>query len=249
MTSSAGVSRSEAEFFDQHIGDKGDFNPFADRGWDTLRKRFEEMALASARGKVDLLDVGCGTGQSRRIYAGHTKRYVGIDLSSRAIEVASASHPDAEWKVADAAATPFDAGSFDVVAFSSVLHHIPDFTRVLVEARRVLRPGGVVFAFDPNLRHPAMFMFRHPKSPFYLAEGVSPNECPLLPGQLKRAFAAAGLVDIRQRCQADIPYRAVAPKLINALLSVYNAGDRVMEKLGIGRLVGSFVITSARAPG
>jgi ubiquinone/menaquinone biosynthesis C-methylase UbiE len=239
------VSTREAEFFDRYVKDKGDFNPFADRGWRTLQKRFEEMI--QPQGKINLLDVGCGTGQSRQIYKPYTKRYLGIDLSPEAIEIAKHKHPEAEWQVADATQTPFEPHSFDVVAFSSVLHHIPDFTRALVEAKRLLRPGGKVFAFDPNLRHPAMFLFRNPKSPFYLKAGVSPNERPLWPVELRKAFEAAGLTDIRQRCQADIPYRAVAPKLINACLSLYNAGDWIMEKIGLGRIMGSFIITSARA--
>jgi SAM-dependent methyltransferase len=240
------VSAREAEFFDRYVEDEGDFNPFADRGWATLRRRFEERLTDGET--VDLLDVGCGTGQSRRIYERRTKRYVGIDLSRRAIEIAARKHPDASFRVADACDTGLAAATFDVVAFSSVLHHIPDFGRALTEAVRLLRPGGRVWAFDPSLRHPAMFLFRNPESPLYLSAGVSPNERPLWPSELREAFASAGLVDIAQRCQADIPYRAVAPRLINACLRVYNVGDRWMERIGLGRLFGSFVLTSGRTP-
>ena len=112
----------------------------------------------------------------------------------------------------------------------------------------VLEPGGRVFAFDPNLLHPAMALFRWPKSPFYIAEGVSPNESPLLPGTLRRAFEAAGFADIRQRCLSGIAYREVAPRGINALLSVYNAADRVFEAVGLGRWFGTFVLTCGRKP-
>ena len=50
-----------------------------------------------------------------------------------------------------------------------------------------------------------------------------------LPAALRRAFEAAGFVEIRQRCQSGIPYREVAPRLINACLSLYNAADWVFE--------------------
>jgi ubiquinone/menaquinone biosynthesis C-methylase UbiE len=197
-------------------------------------------------GKVRTLDVGCGSGASRQLYAGHS--YVGIDLSFEALGRARRAVARDGWTQGDACRLPYADSSFDVVAFSSVLHHIPDFAPALAEARRVLRPGGRVFAFDPNLLHPAMAILRCPRSPFYVAEGVSPNEAPLPPGRLRRAFEAAGFVEIRQRCQSAIAFREVAPRLVNALLSTFNAVDWVYEKVGLGRWFGTFVVTAARKP-
>ena len=194
------------------------------------------------------LDVGCGTGQSRQVYADRVGSYVGIDLSYEALTLARRKASSVGWSRADAGRLPFGDGSFDAVAFSSVLHHIPDPADALREARRVLKPGGRAFAFDPNLLHPAMALFRWPKSPFYIAEGVSPNEAPMLPSTLRRAFADAGFGDVRQRCQSGIDYREVAPRLMNALLSVYNLADRAFEAVGLGRWFGTFVLTSGRKP-
>ena len=150
--------------------------------------------------------------------------------------------------VADAGRLPFPDGSFDVVAFSSVLHHIPDFTPAVREAYRVLRPGGRAFAFDPNVLNPAMALFRHPHSPLYSPVGVSPNERPLPPGRLRRVFREAGFAAVGQRGQSDLPYRAVAPKLLNATLPLYNIADRVLERVGLGRVFGSFVVTYGTKP-
>jgi SAM-dependent methyltransferase len=171
-----------------------------------------------------------------------------MDLSLSAVSLARRKAPRAAWMQADALRLPFADGSFEVVAFSSVLHHIPDFEPALREARRVLAPGGRVFAFDPNLRNPAMALLRGPKSPLYLSEGVSPNEAPLAPARLRRAFESSGFVAIRQRCQSGIPYREVAPRLINACLSLYNAADAVFEGIGLGRWFGTFVLTSGSKP-
>jgi ubiquinone/menaquinone biosynthesis C-methylase UbiE len=134
------------------------------------------------------------------------------------------------------------------VAFSSVLHHIGDRAGALAEAQRVLRSGGWVFAFDPNLLHPAMLLFRHPRSPLYSAEGVSPDEQPLLPSVLRREFATAGFAAVGQRCQSDIPYRQVAPRGLDALLGLYNRADWLWEKSGLGRWLGTFVVTWAQKP-
>jgi ubiquinone/menaquinone biosynthesis C-methylase UbiE len=237
----------ERAFFDQLANEEGNFNPFMDRGWRRIERRFCEMVRPTGA-SFELLDVGCGTGKSRQIYIGHVSRYLGVDLSAASIDLASSQYPQDRWEVADACDLPFDDCCFDAVAFSSVLHHIPDFPAALRQAYRVLKPGGKVFAFDPNLLHPAMALFRHPRSPLYLSKGVSPNECPLLPRVLRDAFRAAAFEDIQQRCQSDIPYRQVAPKLVNALLSLYNLADWCWEHSGLGRWFGTFIITAATKP-
>jgi ubiquinone/menaquinone biosynthesis C-methylase UbiE len=238
----------EARTFDRLVEETGDFNPFTDRGWETLAHRF--AAAVPGTSKLRVLDVGCGTGQSRRIYASRCDRggyYAGLDLSLSALRLAK-RRSQGDWLQADALCLPCCAASFDLVAFSSVLHHLPDRRGALAEAARVLRPGGWVFAFDPNLLHPAMLLFRHPRSPLYNPEGVSPDEQPLLPRTLRDDFAAAGLTRIGQRCQSDIPYRAVAPRGFHALLPIYNRADWLWERIGLGRWLGTFVVTWGRRP-
>lgn len=236
---------SERQFFDQVVAEQGDFNPFTDHGWAVLAQRFREL-VAPPAGRH--LDIGCGTGQSRRIYEGTFANYTGVDLSPVAIAAARAAHPNDEWVVADATQLPFPDSAFDVVTFSSVLHHIPDFSPAVREAFRVLRPGGRVFAYDPNVLHPAMALLRHPRSPLYLSAGVSPNERPLTPHALRRAFTEAGFVHIVQQGQSGLPYQHVAPRLLNAMLTVCNALDTAWQRVGLGHKFGMFVLTVATRP-
>jgi ubiquinone/menaquinone biosynthesis C-methylase UbiE len=240
------AAEREGRYFDRLVEESGDFNPFTDRGWETLARRFAAAVPGGA--KLRVLDVGCGTGQSRRIYRERSSRYAGIDLSLGALALARGRFGDSPWLQADALRLPFRGGSFDVVAFSSVLHHVGDRRAALAEAARVLRPGGWAFAFDPNLLHPAMLLFRHPKSPLYNPEGVSPDEQPLLPRVLREDFGAAGLTALGQRCQSDLPYRRVAPRGLDALLPLYNRADWLWEKIGLGRWFGTFVVTWGRKP-
>jgi SAM-dependent methyltransferase len=235
----------EGRYFDDLVEERGDFNPFADRGWETLARRF---AAAVPGDGFRVLDVGCGTGQSQRIYRDRSARYAGIDLSLGALRRARGRAVTAWWLQADALRLPFRAGAFDVVAFSSVLHHVSDRPAALAEALRVLRPGGWAFAFDPNLLHPAMLLFRHPRSPLYNPQGVSPDEQPLHPRVLRADFAAAGFTALGQRSQSDLPYRTVAPKTLDALLPLYNGADWLWEKIGLGQWFGTFVVTWARKP-
>jgi SAM-dependent methyltransferase len=240
------VAESEAEYFNKYVGDDGEFDPFLEQGWATIRKRFETM-IEPTRG-LHLLDVGCGTGQSRQIYAAWADSYTGIDLSQKALARAQHKFPNDTWLYADACAMPFQDDSFDVVAFSSVLHHIPDYGLAVQEAFRVLKPGGKAFAYDPNILHPAMKLLRDPDSKFYTPEGVSPNERPLHPTALYRVFEVAGFHSIYQRGQSHIPYRAVAPKGLNAALTAYNVLDRLWEGVGLSKRYGTFVITTGIKP-
>ena len=241
------ATRRESAFFDRLVTEEGDFNPFAPRGWNTLARRFTEMVPLTDG--MRLLDVGCGTGLSRQIYTNKKTDFVGIDLSAEALRIAAAKFSNDTWLQGDACAIPYDDQQFDVVCFSGVLHHIADFGQALREGYRVLRPGGYVFAYDPNLLHPAMAIFRHPGSWLYSPKGVSPNERPLLPSALAAAFLAAGFSAIRQRCQADLPYRRVAPPLLNALLGFYNCADWLLERSGLGRWFGALTITVGRKRG
>jgi ubiquinone/menaquinone biosynthesis C-methylase UbiE len=237
-------ARVEAEYFDNLVVSDGDFNPFSDRGWATIRRRFEDFVRP--RPGLRILDIGCGTGQSRQLYADYAKEYVGADLADAALRRAQDKFPRDRWVRCDARALPFESAYFDLVAYSSVLHHIADFETALREGFRVLKPGGTAFAFDPNLLHPAMALFRYPRSPFYAKKGVSPNEAPLLPRTLRRGFEAAGFCEIKQRAQSDIAYREVAPRLLNAGLRFYNVADHWFERIGLGRWFGIFVVTSGR---
>jgi ubiquinone/menaquinone biosynthesis C-methylase UbiE len=236
----------EIAHFDAMIAQYGEFNPFHDRGWRELGKLFERYVEPDREAR--LLDVGCGTGSSYSIYRERVKRYIGIDLSFESVRVGRAHHPDLSFIRGDACVLPFADASFDIVAFSSLLHHIDDYVLPLHEAMRVLRPGGFAFAFDPNLLHPPMAILRHPKSPFYSPVGVSPNERPLMPGALRRAFRQAQFVNLKQRCFADLPYRLISLKFPSLLLRTYNAGAWLVEQIGLGRWFGSFTVTVGQKP-
>lgn len=55
-------------------------------------------------------------------------------------------HPDVGVAVADAESIPFTSGAFDAVTAHHVLYHVPDRDAALGEIRRVLRPGGRLYA-------------------------------------------------------------------------------------------------------
>jgi SAM-dependent methyltransferase len=240
------IARREADYFDTVISQQKDFNSFTTRGWETLTRRFEKCT--AGKSNLDILEIGCGTGHSKIVFASHARRVVGIDLSRNSLQIARRRHPNDMWICGDARNLPFAPASFDLLVFSSVLHHIPNYLAALREAHRILRPGGQVFAYDPNVWHPLIGLLRHPRSPLFCAQGVSPNERPLSIRKLRATYVDAGFEMVYARGQSNIPYRSVAPRLINAMLGAFNVADWAWDRVGLGRRFGTFLITLARRP-
>jgi SAM-dependent methyltransferase len=96
-----------------------------------------ERVRDHARG--DLLDMGCGARPFAPLFAGRVRRYWGTDLS-RSPYLADA-RLDA---FARAESQPFRDGAFDTVVGFSMLTYLPEPVRMIEEAHRVLRPGGML---------------------------------------------------------------------------------------------------------
>lgn len=87
-----------------------------------------------------LLDVACGAGLSLELAAARGATCAGIDASPRLVAIARDRSPDADVRVGDMGALPWDDGSFDVVtSFRGIWGTTPKAVR---EAHRVLAPGG-----------------------------------------------------------------------------------------------------------
>lgn len=86
-----------------------------------------------------LLDVGCGSRPFEPVFQGRVRRYYGTDL--RASRYLGGRRPDA---FATAEALPFRDGAFDTLLGLSMLTYLPEPGRMLDEAARVLRPGGIL---------------------------------------------------------------------------------------------------------
>ncbi|HYN18989.1 MAG TPA: methyltransferase domain-containing protein [Actinomycetes bacterium] len=94
-----------------------------------------------------VLDVACGTGVVARTAAdrmGGQGRVVGLDINEGMLTVAKRLRPDIEWRQGDAAALPFEAGSFDAVLCQSAMMFFPDRAGALREMARVATAGGTV---------------------------------------------------------------------------------------------------------
>ena len=99
-----------------------------------------------------LLDIGCGDGRIAEEARACGARYVGVDVSSSAVEFCRAKGLEAAECNLDQP-LPFPDGSFDAVTVFEVLEHLFEPARALAQIARVLKPGGAVVGSVPNIAH------------------------------------------------------------------------------------------------
>jgi SAM-dependent methyltransferase len=97
------------------------------------------------------VDVGCGTGAltARIAELAAPARVVGVDPSPDFVATATSRLDDTAvtFTVGRADALPLDDKVADAVVSGLVLNFVPDVPAALTEARRVVRPGGLVAAY------------------------------------------------------------------------------------------------------
>jgi demethylmenaquinone methyltransferase/2-methoxy-6-polyprenyl-1,4-benzoquinol methylase len=103
------------------------------------------------------LDLACGTGDLAFAIAARGARTVGLDLTSRMLELAQAKTAPGfpvpapvALITGDMTALPFAAATFDLVTTGYGLRNVPDLQTAIEEIARVLRPGGRFLSLDFN---------------------------------------------------------------------------------------------------
>lgn len=109
------------------------------------RKEFEAFSRLLPQGTV--ADVGCGAGRDYQLFREKKNQYdyVGFDYSSGLVEVARSQFPEAHFILGDMYQSSFENATFDGFWAAASLLHIPKerIGAVLVNVRRIIRPGGI----------------------------------------------------------------------------------------------------------
>jgi ubiquinone/menaquinone biosynthesis C-methylase UbiE len=143
------------------------------------------------------LELGCGRGVGiETILRTFEARVVdAFDLDPTMVARArrrSARH-DARVRlwIGDATTLPVASATYDAVFDYGILHHVPDWRRVLDEVARVLKPGGRFYGEEvlaPFATHPLVTrFFDHPTADRFTGS------------QFADALVTAGLTSVRQR--------------------------------------------------
>jgi SAM-dependent methyltransferase len=96
--------------------------------------------------KLEILDVGCGTGANLEMLQKFGNAY-GVDVSDEALAFCSRKGLNVRKGLAEN--LPFDDETFDITTALDVIEHLDDDIAGLKEMYRVTRPGGYSLIFVP----------------------------------------------------------------------------------------------------
>ena len=165
----------------------------------------------------DVLEIACGTGLvTRRLREriDPARRLVASDISQAMLDYARTKLidcPGIEWRAADAARLPFQAGEFSAVVCAFGVMFVPDKRAVFREVRRVLKSGGTILfnVWDRIEENPAAVINAE------IVEGLFPGDAEVRfrtpyemhdPASLRQLLLEAGFRDERiekKRVQVD----------------------------------------------
>lgn len=184
---------------------------FIANGGRPLRPRLaRSLALADLRPGLAIVDIGCGRGEAVVHAARRGASVTAIDFSPDALALARATAESVlceERRVrlkflhSDATAIPLQGGSVDRVLLLDLAEHLTrrQLQLALVEARRILRPGGYVVVHTlpnrwavelayPMLRLLAPELPAEPRTGYERAVHINEQD----PLSLRRNLSAAG---------------------------------------------------------
>ncbi len=123
---------------------------------ESVNRNFVTDLLVAGPIGIDCLDLGTGTAlipielcqrdEEVRVMAADASTIM-LDLARYQLEVNNLTSR-IQLHFSDVKKLVFEGGFFDTVMSNSLVHHLPSHDSFLVEALRVLRPGGLLFVRD-----------------------------------------------------------------------------------------------------
>jgi SAM-dependent methyltransferase len=145
-----------------------------------------------------VLSVGAGWHPGRHLFPKPAWRLVAVDPDPNRPKIAvEGGEADDGFPGLAGELDALPDGSFDVVLYRLVLHHVvfqQPLAPVFAEAARLLRPGGALVAIEPGLWHPVgAALALANRLGLGVAVHGTPDDVPLSPRTLVRKARGAGL--------------------------------------------------------
>ena len=237
----------EIDFFNKFTN-LGEYDVFLPSGYNKIIKNFRKLIGDRLSTGYKAIDLGCGTGSfTRRFFKGAKADLYGVDISLNSVILANQNKDNKiRYLTGDIENLSFKEQVFDTVVFSGVLHHFSDLERPLKESYRVLKKGGCVLAYDPNIKNPSFWIYRHRCSPFYSSAGKTDNERLLSTEEFTRVLEQAGFININTFCISGVAFKFVKSSFGRLLLPLYNLLDFMLGVSPLAKKYGSFLICYAQ---
>ena len=161
-------------------------------GLEALSHRLESNA--------EILDLCCGSGEAAAPWIDAGYAVTGLDVSPRALDLATQRHPLMQQVEGLAEEPPLKDQSFDAIQLSVALHEFPRAEReqVLSSALRLLKPGGWLVVVD---LHPADPLMRLPQQ-IFCALFETETATAMLEDDLPAQLSALGFLQVEQELMA-----------------------------------------------
>ncbi|WP_418747964.1 class I SAM-dependent methyltransferase [Frisingicoccus sp.] len=136
------------------------YSPIMEKSSSRLYRDICDRIRPNLNREMNVLELACGTGQLSYPLSGRVHLWEATDFSEAMIAEAKKNNTSRRlhFSVQDATALPYAPESFDAVVISNALHIMPHPEKALSEIRRVLKPGGALFA--PTFIHGESTGFR-----------------------------------------------------------------------------------------
>ncbi len=200
-----------------------------------LIKKYLELAPGSK-----ILECGCGTGEltlelSNNI--GNDTVIYALDIVESLIQHASKNtqKKNVRFITGDIVRSGFCDNSFNYVIGNGILHHL-DLEIAIKEFKRILKPGGGILFFEPNMANPQIWLqFNVPL--FRKVTRMSPDEKTFWRWEIKKYLSSFGLKNIMIK-----PFDFIHPLIPEKLLTTFKTLELILEKTPIREIAGSLLI-------
>jgi ubiquinone/menaquinone biosynthesis C-methylase UbiE len=113
---------------------------------DLKKKRMDKLQVGPDDGRV--LELGCGTGVSSKIFNEKNVISIHLDINEKFVRYGKKKKRFINGVVGTAYNLCFPDRTFDKIIFADAFHHVLDHERLFQECNRVLKPGGTFIVFD-----------------------------------------------------------------------------------------------------
>lgn len=137
------------------LANAGEYNKsphFKDENQQKVRGILQRLTSAlQGRANTKVVDFGCGTGFVIHLMRDLFAEVHGVDITQDMMKQVDLSSGNVFLHESLAENTPFEQNTFDFATAYSFMDHLFDYKAFLVEAYRVLKPGGIFYSdLNPN---------------------------------------------------------------------------------------------------
>lgn len=245
------IGEREADFFDRLISQKeetwwGNRTPAGERRLDRRAEIFSDIIRRHRCERV--LELGSGTGNitfrllQRALRVHYTACDVSLVAAQRTAERCK-GFENVRTLHCNFLDLPAEPGQYDLIIGNGILHHLP-ISPSLRQAFDLLRPGGMLQFFEPNLLNPQIAAEK--KVPFLRKRlWNSPDETAFSRWQFSRMLDDAGFVDIEVQ-----PFEFLYPFVPSLLLDALDRASKKLEQTKYVReFAGSLSVFATKPPG